>query len=247
MHCLVRAHPGFAGVTLSSLAIPGAEYAGRSISSPGLRHPGRKRMQHPERRRFRRRGPGSEGRDDHGRRPERAPGAEGSASAALPSGVNARDWDAGSSPWPDFGSEVAPPGGIIRGALSLTTGFITSEHALHALGPRKLRVNTALGGPHRVTRRRRVDSLHAFANVSRGTPVAPSRPRGGSPDATPAPGGGAPGTPGPSPSEWCQDDHHVNEGGLFRGLAAFPRSKPSPAAGMGISPGSPWRASALPP
>ncbi len=46
--------------------------------------------------------------------------------AARP-GVNTSSSTFGPSPWPDFGSVTALPGGVIRGAISLTTGLIKTS------------------------------------------------------------------------------------------------------------------------
>lgn len=47
--------------------------------------------------------------------------------AAARSGVNTSSSTFGASPWPDFGAVTALPGGVIRGAISLTTGLIKTS------------------------------------------------------------------------------------------------------------------------
>jgi hypothetical protein len=58
--------------------------------------------------------------------------AKEAAADGWPDRVNTRPaWPSGSpsgsSPWPDLGSITALPGGLIRGAFSLTTGLIESS------------------------------------------------------------------------------------------------------------------------
>ena len=69
--------------------------------------------------------PGAVGGDCPVNSPAGTVGPEEPSTVGPPGGVNtARPLPAGSSPWPDLGTVTALPGGLIRAAVSITTGLI---------------------------------------------------------------------------------------------------------------------------